>query len=175
MSAKRDRPEPSYATNRAGAEEIGRHLRRCDAQFVPVLSGRVDIAPYAEKIAAHAMRFEAWAGDELIGLVAAYCNDAERRRSHITSVSVLEEYSGRGIASRLLRDCIEYAKLEGLAKISLEVAAEHRAAVRLYERCGFSAAGTDGARPQDGTQCATLTWRCATARSAGTPTVSTST
>jgi ribosomal protein S18 acetylase RimI-like enzyme len=135
----------AYSINTASVEQIGRHLRRCDAQFVPVLSGRVEIEPYAEKISAHAARFEAWAGDELIGLVAAYCNDAQRRFSHITSVSVLEEYSGRGIASRLLRDCIDYAKLEGVHQISLEVAAEHRAAVRLYERCGFSAAGTNGA------------------------------
>jgi ribosomal-protein-alanine N-acetyltransferase len=134
-----------YSINRAGVEEIGRHLGRCDARFVPVLSGRVEIAPYAEKIWANAVRFEAWADDELIGLVAAYCNDAQRRASHITSVSVLEEHSGKGIASRLLRNCIDYAKLEGVGQISLEVAAEHRTAVRLYEKCGFSAAGTSGA------------------------------
>jgi ribosomal protein S18 acetylase RimI-like enzyme len=134
----------SYSMNRAGVEEIDRHLRRCDAQFLPALSGRVEIGSYAGKISAHAVRFEAWAGDELIGLVAAYCNDAQRRFCHITNVSVFSEYTGEGIASRLLHDCIEYAKVEGLGRIGLEVTAEHQAAVRLYEKCGFSASGTQG-------------------------------
>lgn len=135
----------TYRRNRATAADIAHHLVRCDAEFMPPLSGRVIIESYAEKLASRAVRFEAWTDSELIGLVAAYCNDAESGVSHITSVSVLKERTGEGIATRLLRECIEYAKLQNFGRIRLEVAAGHGSAIRVYEKCGFSAAGRSGA------------------------------
>jgi ribosomal protein S18 acetylase RimI-like enzyme len=132
-----------HADNAASAAEIAEHLARCDSRFVPRLSARVDIAAYAAKIAAQAMRFEAWSGGELIGLVAAYCNDGARgaaRAAFITSVSVLEAWAGAGIAAALVRRCCEYAKLQSLGQVRLEVAAGNAGAIRLYERCGFSVA-----------------------------------
>jgi ribosomal protein S18 acetylase RimI-like enzyme len=133
-----------YADNAASAAEIAEHLARCDSRFVPRLSARVDIAAYAAKIAARATRFEAWSGDELIGLVAAYCNDGARgaavRAAFITSVSVLEAWAGAGIAAALVRRSCEYAKLQSLGQVRLEVAAGNAGAIRLYERCGFAVA-----------------------------------
>ena len=77
-----------YSLNQATEEEIANHLSRCDADFVPPLSGRVEISSYAHKIAGNATRFEAWAGGALVGLVAAYCNDSERRSAYITTVKI---------------------------------------------------------------------------------------
>ena len=128
------------ADNAASAGEIAAHLELCDSRFVPRLSERVDIGAYAAKIAAHAVRFEAWSGGELVGLVAAYCNDAARATAFITSVSVLETWSGAGIAAALVRRCCEYAKLRSLRQVRLEVAAANADAIRLYERCGFTVA-----------------------------------
>jgi ribosomal protein S18 acetylase RimI-like enzyme len=128
-----------HARNRATVEEIAAHLALCDVQFVPPLSHRVDIRDYAAKLGNHAQRFEAWAGDRLVGLVAAYCNDRAARAAYITSVSVLADWGNRGIATQLLHRCLEYATLENLRQVRLEVATEHRAAVRLYEKCGFGA------------------------------------
>jgi ribosomal protein S18 acetylase RimI-like enzyme len=129
-----------HADNSASAAQIAAHLARCDSRFVPRLSARVDIAAYAAKIAAHAVRFEAWSGGELIGLVAAYCNDAACGAAFITSVSVLEAWSGAGIAAALVRRCCGYAKLQALGRLRLEVAAGNAGAIRLYENCGFSIA-----------------------------------
>jgi ribosomal protein S18 acetylase RimI-like enzyme len=134
----------SYAVNRAGIAEIGAHLTHCDADFVPPLSGRVDIDAYAAKIVGHAERFEAWAGKALVGMVAAYCNDPSRHAGFVTSVSVAPERRGEGIAARLLEDCIQHARRARFTLIRLSVDRGNAPAIRLYERCGFSAGPAQG-------------------------------
>ncbi len=123
--------------NKASAAEIAEHLARCDANFVPLLSGRVEINSYAQKIASFATRFEAWSDGTLVGLVAAYCNDHEKRIAYITSISVLKEWAGKGIATCLMSRCIEYAQTLGMRQVSLEVAQENAPAISLYEKNGF--------------------------------------
>ena len=129
----------AYLLNKASAREITGHLARCDADFVPPLSGRVVIEDYAQQIASKAMRFEAWSGGTLVGLVAAYCNDGEQRIAYITSVSVLKAWTGKGIAAHLIGRCIEYVAAEGFQQIRLEVASDNIPAIRLYEKSGFVA------------------------------------
>jgi len=126
-----------YLSNKATEAEIAEHLSCCDADFVPPLNGRVEIKDYAKKIANYATRFEAWSGSKLVGLVAAYCNDQEKRRAYITSVSVLREWTGKGIASRLLNQCIEHVKASGMRQVSLEVASGNTSAIKLYEKGDF--------------------------------------
>ncbi len=128
-----------YLSNKASEAEIAGHLSRCDADFVPPLSARVEIKDYAKRIAGKAARFEAWSDGALVGLVAAYCNDQEKRIAYITSVSVLKEWTGRGIAARLVGQCIEHARVSGMRRISLEVAAANSPAIKLYEKSGFIA------------------------------------
>jgi len=99
-----------YLLSQALEADIAEHLSRCDANFVPPLSGRVDISAYARKIESQAIRFEAWSGSLLVGLVAAYCNDEENAIAYITSVSVLREWMSMGIAARLMGQCIRHAK-----------------------------------------------------------------
>ena len=127
----------AYLLNQASALEIAEHLARCDADFVPPLSGRVVMEDYAQQIASKAMRFEAWSGGTLVGLVAAYCNDCEQHIAYITSVSVLKAWIGKGIAAHLIGGCIEYAAAEGFQQIRLEVASDNIPAIRLYEKSGF--------------------------------------
>jgi ribosomal protein S18 acetylase RimI-like enzyme len=128
-----------FLIDRASTAQIADHLRRCDAEFAPPLSARVAIADYAGKIASRATRFEAWSGDTLVGMAAAYCNDRQGRIAYLTSVSVLRAWTGRGIAARLLRRCLEHAKGAGMRRISLEVARSNAPAVALYEQSGFVA------------------------------------
>jgi ribosomal protein S18 acetylase RimI-like enzyme len=127
----------TFCSNRASEKQIAEHLSRCDESFVPPLSDRVDIADYAHKIAGMAMRFEAW-DSALVGLLAVYCNDRERGVAYVTSVSVLQEWRGRGIAASLVERCIAHARAEGFRRVELEVDAENANAVRLYEHQGFS-------------------------------------
>ena len=77
--------ELQFTQDRATDEDIARHLRLCDTDFVPALSTRVQIPEYAEKLVSHAVRFEAWQHGILVGLIAAYCNDRENDRAYITS------------------------------------------------------------------------------------------
>jgi 2-polyprenyl-3-methyl-5-hydroxy-6-metoxy-1,4-benzoquinol methylase len=127
-----------YLSNKASVAEIAGHLSCCDADFVPPLSGRVEIGDYAKKIASRAMRFEAWSGGTIVGLAAMYCNDLENRIAYISSISVLKEWMGKGIAMRLMNLCIEYAKTSDMRQIRLEVASANMSAIRLYERNGFA-------------------------------------
>jgi ribosomal protein S18 acetylase RimI-like enzyme len=131
------RAEIDYLSNKASEVEIAEHLSRCDADFVPPLSGRVEINEYAKKIANKATRFEAWSGGTLVCLVAAYCNDHEKHIVYITSVSVLRKWAGKSIVYRLMNQCIEHAKALGMRQISLEVASGNTSAIKLYEKSGF--------------------------------------
>lgn len=131
-----------YLSNKASETEIAEHLSRCDADFIPPLSGRVEINNYAKKIIDNAARFEAWFGNRLIGLVAAYFNDEEGHIAYITSVSILNEWVGKGISEILMTKCIEHAKAAGILVISLEVACSNKPAINLYEKTGFIAIKT---------------------------------
>jgi ribosomal protein S18 acetylase RimI-like enzyme len=128
-----------YLFNKASASQIAGHLLRCDGDFVPPLSGRVEIKDYAQKIFSKATRIEAWLDGALIGLVAVYCNDQENRIAYITSVSVLRVWTGKGITTRLLDQCVEHAKASGMRQINLEVAGDNVRAIKLYEKRGFIA------------------------------------
>jgi ribosomal protein S18 acetylase RimI-like enzyme len=133
-----------YTMNRADAAEISGHLAHCDADFIPVLSDRVRIEDYAHKIATRACRFEAWTEYTLVGLVAAYFGTEEPRVIHVTSVSVLREWAGHGIAAALMKHCFEKATESGIGRITLEVAETNAPATGLYEKFGFHAIGRNG-------------------------------
>lgn len=133
----------AYFLNKASEAEIAEHLLRCDADFVPPLRGRVDIKDYAHKIESKAVRFEAWSDGALVGLAAFYCNDRESKIAYITSVSVLRELMGKGIATQLMSRCAEYAKVSGMRLISLQVASDNAVAIKLYEKSGFVADKAD--------------------------------
>jgi GNAT superfamily N-acetyltransferase/2-polyprenyl-3-methyl-5-hydroxy-6-metoxy-1,4-benzoquinol methylase len=126
-----------YFLNKTTELEIYNHLLACDAEFVEALLERTDIKEYSKKIYNRAERFEAWAGDALVGLVAAYCNDQIKRMAYITSVSVLSDWQGKGIAAHLISRCIEHAERQGMQCISLEVARGNNPAIGLYKKCGF--------------------------------------
>ena len=134
----------NYMLNHASRAQISRHLSQCDDDFVQSLSDRVEIDDYSGKIADKATRFEAWTDVDLIGLVAIYANDTESRVAFVTSVSVLPQWQGRGIASKLMRRCIEYVKEICFRSIELEVVSDNVCAIRLYEKMGFVVDETRG-------------------------------
>jgi len=121
----------------ASAAAIAAHLRHCDDDFIPRLSDRVNIDEYSQKIAGRAMRFEAWSDGSLVGLVAAYF-DADGRSAYITTVSVDPTYRNRGVASRLLIQCVAHAQERGDSYVLLEVDRQNGPAMDLYKEMGFS-------------------------------------
>ena len=135
-----------YRRDTATTADVLAHLTRCDADFTPPLSARLDLRDYAAKLAERAARFEAWDGGRLVGLVAAYVTPGASA-AFISNVSVVSELRGRGVAAALVGDCIDRARGSGAAMLKLEVATADRAAGRFYEKLGFT--GRDP-EPADG-------------------------
>jgi len=135
----------NFRLDSAGASELLAHLHAVDASFQPPLSSRVDLAAYADKLAAQARRVEAWQDDVLVGLIALYANDLVQG-GFITNVSVLPGHQGQGIAGELLVHALALAAELHLPRLRLEVHADNAAALALYRRHGFrpeaSAAGS---------------------------------
>lgn len=132
-----------FSVNKASAEQIASHLLCCDSDFLPLLSDRVVINDYAEKLEKYATRFEAWSGSLLIGLVAIYCNDEKKFLAHITNVSLLSTWRRCGIAQNLIGQCIQHAKIKNMRNINLSVGVSNYSAIDLYLKNGFSICSSD--------------------------------
>jgi ribosomal protein S18 acetylase RimI-like enzyme len=128
---------PTFEESAASADEICAHLRACDRNFIPRLSGRLDIQAYAEKIARHAETFEAWFEGRLVGLVAAYLNDRDRQNGFVTSVSVEELFMGQGIAFVLFKSCLATAQRRKLKSMTLDVHKDNKRAIGFYRKFDF--------------------------------------
>ena len=126
-----------YKIKTASSEEVYLHLKECNNNFIPPLNKKVDLHEYAGKIFEKAVTFEAWTNKTLIGLVAAYFNDMENLSGYITSVSVENNFKGKGIAYELMKNCIEYARQHKFLQITLEVAKENVKAIALYNKFNF--------------------------------------
>lgn len=126
-----------YKISTAPVQAIIGHLHQCADSFSPPLSTYVDIDTYGKKIYEKAITFEAWDGNRLVGLVAAYCNDKIKKIGYITNVSVLNEYQEAGIASRLMKNAIIYGKRKSFVKLMLEMQSGNIKAINLYKKLGF--------------------------------------
>lgn len=133
-----DHSEILYKVQTATQDEIYFHLNRCNNNFIPPLEERVNIREYSQKIFENAVTFEAWKNKVLVGLLAAYFNDETKLTGYITNVSILMEFTGIGISSKLMMSAIDYAKQQHFKEIKLEVQIKNFAAIRLYEKFGFT-------------------------------------
>lgn len=131
-----------FKVGHAASSDILAHLRDCDASFNPVLSNRVNLVDYSEKLSHQAVTFEAWQGARLVGLIAAYFNNLEAREGFISTVSTLPELTGRGSASTLMDMVLRYAGELGFTALSLEVGESNLPALNLYRKWGFEGVGT---------------------------------
>lgn len=127
----------AFTIKQALEEEIYQHLLKCSDYFLPPLAETVDIKSYAKKIFENAVTFEAWVQKDLIAMVAAYINDEQCRMAYITNVSVVNSYSGKHIASGLLKNCIQYTADKKFSEIRLKVFIDNIRAIQLYQKLNF--------------------------------------
>jgi ribosomal-protein-alanine N-acetyltransferase len=125
----------SYFINKASQAEIEAHLKICDNLYVPRLSDRVEIKSYAEKMVFHAKRFEAWSGTSLVGLIGVYLSNIPL--GYITNVSVLPNWHRLGLASNLMKICVNDLDDLGFFFIDLEVNQKNDAALSIYKSLGY--------------------------------------
>src|SRR3954451_20071883 len=93
-----------YRRDTATTDDVLAHLTRCDADFTPPLSSRLDLGDYAAKLAERAARVEAWDGCQLVRYVAAYVAPGAPE-AFISNVSVVSELRGQGVAAALVAGC----------------------------------------------------------------------
>ena len=87
----------------------------------------------------------AWQGDRLVGAIGCERDPRVKVRhiAHLIGMMVHGDMQGHGIGRALLADCIaEARRAEGVAMLTLTVTAGNLAAIRLYERAGFSRYGS---------------------------------
>lgn len=128
---------PQLRLDASGEAAVLAHLQRCDADFMPPLSSRLDLPAYAAKLCRLARRVELWEGEVLVGLVALYANALPPDDAFISSVSLEPSWRGQGWADRLLDTACQLAQAAGLGGVSLELHCDNLPARRLYERHQF--------------------------------------
>lgn len=130
----------TFTMGRSDTARVLAHLQAHDHAFQPPLSSRVTLADYARKLVDHALRLEAWSGDDLIGLVAVYCNAPDHDAAFVSNVSVLARHAGQGVARRLMQSAITQVRDRGFSRLRLDVDPRATAALRLYLSLGFQPA-----------------------------------
>lgn len=126
-----------YKIKTSTEKDIYMHLNECNDYFIPPLNQRVNLEEFSKKIFEKAITFEAWDNQNLVGIVCSYFNDREMIYGYINHVSVINDLAGNGIATTLLKMCIEYASTNNFKEINLEVSSENKRAIYLYEKLGF--------------------------------------
>jgi len=126
-----------YKIKTAKENEILLHLNECSNSFYPPLIERVNIKEYSKKLIDKSITFEAWDDQDLVGLIAVYFSENDKRSAFITNVSVKENYLGIGIASELLMMSIEFTKQKNFKVIELEVNKQSVKAIKMYKKFNF--------------------------------------
>lgn len=133
--------QSSISLNTSDAATIESHLRECDERFHFSLSTRVNIGDYSRKLASLADRLEAWHEGRLVGLVAVYLNNLATRNGFLSSVSVSDDFEGKGLASELIRRSIQLALDKGCEMLELEVSENDQHTKVFYLKHGFEWSG----------------------------------
>jgi colanic acid/amylovoran biosynthesis protein len=117
--------------------EVYTHLKKCDESFKPALHTYLNIKDYSTKITNKALLFKKYdENSNLIGLIAIY-DKKPVKHGYLTNFSIDPMYTGKGVGSSLLDECIEYFKLLDYNLIRLEVFNVNDRAIRFYEKYGF--------------------------------------
>ncbi len=127
--------------NQTDAGAILEHLQRCDDQFTPPLSSRVNLKEYAARLALNAERFEIFDGSRLVALVAIYINPDS---AFISNVSVERHFAGQGLGSKLVRQAVGQAFSAGARQVRLETDQYNVRALAMYSALGFSNEKSEG-------------------------------
>ena len=127
----------TFHENKASAEEINLHLKKCSKEFFPPLHSYVDIVEYSNKLFNKSFTFEAWINNDLVALLAVYVNE-ENKIIFISNVSVDSNYIGKGLSQSNFIHLIKFARKNNFLRIDLEVSAENSRAINFYKKNNFT-------------------------------------
>jgi ribosomal protein S18 acetylase RimI-like enzyme len=127
--------------NQLASSEISRYLLENDNTFVPPLSTRLQIDNYAIKLAKYAVHFCVFINKRLVGYSGCYFNDPDKNDAFISTLSVIQEFRGKGLSKKLLLAIIQYGIKKEYNKIRLQVNVSNKPALNLYSENGFLEVG----------------------------------
>jgi RimJ/RimL family protein N-acetyltransferase len=82
--------------------------------------------------------FVAEVDGKIVGFLGLRRGTSPRNRHYAElGITILKEYWGRGIATRLMETMFEWARKNGVKRIFLRVMAHNERAYRLYKKLGF--------------------------------------
>lgn len=94
------------------------------------------------------------------GEAAGCCGYTESfGEADIDNVVVAEEFRGRGIAQRMLRELLRRGEAAGISAFTLEVRVSNAAAIHIYEKAGFCPEGIRPGFYEKPREDAVIMWR----------------
>lgn len=120
------------------------YLQEVKDDFSPPLSQRIsensnvkDINEYCEKLLSKANVFATFDRNKIVGVIAIYTNNRIKREAYIPILSVMNNYKGRGIASRLLETAVSCAHENKMKIVHVKTWPENKNAISLYKKNKF--------------------------------------
>jgi ribosomal protein S18 acetylase RimI-like enzyme len=83
------------------------------------------------------------------GIGAAFLDEEDDTRAQLVSMWVAPSYRRLGIASSLVKAIIDWARLHGVCTLRLLVTSNNDAAIKFYDRLGFTMIGCIAAHAND--------------------------
>lgn len=105
-----------------------------DEDFIPRLSGRVEIDAYARKLSQYAETVFVCADGTDISSCSLYC---DTKVAYISSFAVRKEHGRRGVGTAMMKEVKSFCKKMDCERIRLEVFKENKSAVSFYQKEGF--------------------------------------
>lgn len=110
-------------------------LKKVDYDFPTPLSDRVDLMEYASKLADKATVSAVFDNQDILAMVAMYCNDVVTGFAYVPMVAVVPKARGRKLSKALMKCAIQMARDNGFKTIGIHT--ENPVALHLYESLGF--------------------------------------
>lgn len=125
-----------YRIQHALISDIKRHLKAVQLDQPTFPLNVQNISQYAEKLATKSITYEAWIGENLIGLIAVYFNKITAE-AFVSNVSVSPNMVHKKLASTLMQNFISDAETRKTQSINLVYAENNIPAHKLYQKFGF--------------------------------------
>jgi len=106
--------------------------------FNPPLDSSINIKDYADKIVGNATVLSIIDSGKLVGFMAVYCNDPEKKVGYGTMLAISKSHRSYGIGPQLIKMTVDHLRKRGFQKFSLEIYKSNPRVINLYKRLGFS-------------------------------------
>jgi ribosomal protein S18 acetylase RimI-like enzyme len=93
--------------------------------------------------------FLAMDGEKTCGIIGVFLDQDDRTRAHLISMWTAPSHRQRGVGRLLVTEVLDWARRRGAQTVLLMVTSNNEAAIRFYERLGFTRTGLTEPYPND--------------------------